>query len=107
MHPAVPALRRRRRLPRELQHAPRTRRRPGCPAPRAGLLPRLHRPHRPHPARPHAGLAMTTTAATFAAVAVTLHAAHQLGDHLVQTDNNANGKAAPGRTGWAHVLTHV
>ncbi|MGW4942958.1 DUF3307 domain-containing protein [Actinoplanes sp. NPDC004185] len=50
---------------------------------------------------------MTTTAATFAAIAVTLHAAHQLGDHILQTDTNANHKAAPGRTGWTHLTIHV
>jgi hypothetical protein len=50
---------------------------------------------------------MTTAAITFAAAAATLHAAHQLGDHIVQTDNNASNKAAPGRHGWHHVLTHV
>ena len=48
---------------------------------------------------------MTTTAVAFAAVAATLHAAHQLGDHIVQTDTDANGKATPG--GWRHLATHV
>jgi hypothetical protein len=50
---------------------------------------------------------MSTSALVFAAVSVTLHAAHQLGDHIIQTDTNANGKAAPGRDGWSHVLAHV
>ncbi|MBB2941824.1 hypothetical protein FB565_001528 [Actinoplanes lutulentus] len=50
---------------------------------------------------------MTTIAVTFAAVAVTLHAAHQLGDHIIQTDTDAGNKAAPGRHGWRHVLVHV
>jgi hypothetical protein len=48
-----------------------------------------------------------TTAATFAAVAVTLYAAHQIGDHIVQTDANANAKATPGRHGWRHLTVHV
>ena len=50
---------------------------------------------------------MTTTAVTFAAVAATLQAAHQLGDHIAQTDKDAANKAAPGRHGWRHILTHV
>jgi hypothetical protein len=50
---------------------------------------------------------VTTAAITFAAVATTLHAAHQIGDHLTQTDTMAAHKAAPGRRGWRHLLTHV
>ncbi|MEU4623095.1 DUF3307 domain-containing protein [Actinoplanes sp. NPDC023801] len=48
-----------------------------------------------------------TTALTFAVMAVTLHAAHQVGDHIIQTDDNAAGKVGPGRSGWQHVLMHV
>ena len=48
------------------------------------------------------------SAATFAAVAVTLYAAHQLADHVLgQTDRQANGKARPGWEGWRHNLAHV
>jgi hypothetical protein len=47
------------------------------------------------------------SAIVFAAVAVTLHAAHQFGDHIVQTDNNAGHKAGPGRLGWTHLLIHI
>lgn len=49
-----------------------------------------------------------TTAATFAAVGVTLYAAHQLADHVVgQTDQQAAGKAKPGWAGWRLNLAHV
>ncbi|MEU7908989.1 DUF3307 domain-containing protein [Actinoplanes sp. NPDC049118] len=34
-------------------------------------------------------------------------AAHQLADHIVQTDTDANAKIAPGWTGWRHLLIHV
>jgi hypothetical protein len=50
---------------------------------------------------------VTSTAVTFAAVAVTLHAAHQLGDHIFQTDGNATRKANSGRTGWIHLGVHI
>lgn len=47
-------------------------------------------------------------AATFAAVGVTLYAAHQLADHVLgQTDKQANGKAEPGWAGWRHIAGHV
>ncbi|GAA3271299.1 DUF3307 domain-containing protein [Dactylosporangium vinaceum] len=47
-------------------------------------------------------------AATFAAIAATLYAAHQLADHVLgQTDRQAAHKAAPGWTGWRHLLGHV
>lgn len=49
-----------------------------------------------------------TPAATFAAIAVTLHVAHQVADHVLgQTDWQANHKADPGPGGWAANLTHV
>lgn len=45
---------------------------------------------------------------TFAAVGVTLYAAHQLADHVLgQTDKQASGKALPGWAGWRHDLAHV
>jgi hypothetical protein len=47
-------------------------------------------------------------ATVFAAIAVTLYAAHQLADHVLgQTDKQATHKAAPGWHGWRHILTHV
>jgi hypothetical protein len=46
--------------------------------------------------------------AAFAAVAVTLYAAHQVADHVVgQTDKQACRKALPGWEGWRHNLGHV
>ena len=50
------------------------------------------------------------TAARFAAVYAALWAAHDLGDHVVQTDHQAAGKS--GREGWAgpmagHVGTYI
>ena len=48
-----------------------------------------------------------SAAITFAAAAATLHAAHQLGDHIFQTDGNDNHKAGPGRDAWRHLLAHV
>jgi hypothetical protein len=51
---------------------------------------------------------MTTTAATFAAIAATLYAAHQVADHVFgQTDHQAAHKAAPGLTGWRNLSAHV
>lgn len=48
------------------------------------------------------------TAATFAAVAVTLTAAHWVADHVLgQTDEQAQNKAKPGWEGWQHLLGHV
>ena len=44
-------------------------------------------------------------AARFAAVFATLHVAHQLGDHIVQTDDQAARKMAPG--GWGALARHV
>ncbi|MFC7532319.1 DUF3307 domain-containing protein [Actinoplanes sp. GCM10030250] len=37
----------------------------------------------------------------------TLVAAHQFADHIIQTDTDANTKAAPGWNGWRHLLSHV
>lgn len=49
-----------------------------------------------------------TAAVVFAAVAVTLTAAHQVADHVTgQTDRQAANKAAPGWYGWRHLLGHV
>jgi hypothetical protein len=50
---------------------------------------------------------MSTSALVFAVAASTLHAAHQLADHIVQTDADATAKAAPGWHGWRHLLAHV
>jgi hypothetical protein len=54
---------------------------------------------------------MNNTAAEFAAIAVTLYAAHQVADHWIQTDHQA---ATKGQTGWSgrvscalHVLTYT
>jgi hypothetical protein len=47
-------------------------------------------------------------AATFAAVAVTLYAGHQLADHVLgQTDRQAKHKMQPGWVGWSANLAHV
>lgn len=47
-------------------------------------------------------------AATFAAVAVTLYAGHQLADHVLgQTDRQAVNKMRPGWYGWLANLEHV
>lgn len=46
--------------------------------------------------------------ATFAAVAATLHAAHQVADHVFgQTDRQAAGKGHAGWAGWRHIVAHV
>src|SRR5437899_8741263 len=45
------------------------------------------------------------TALRFAAVYATLHAAHQLGDHIAQTDDQAARKTQPG--GWGAMSRHV
>lgn len=46
-------------------------------------------------------------AATFAVVLLVLYVGHQLGDHVAQTDRQAEGKAAPGRGGWAAMAGHL
>jgi hypothetical protein len=51
---------------------------------------------------------MSTSVLTFAAVAATLYAGHQLADHVFgQTDRQAAHKADHTRTGWACLLGHV
>jgi hypothetical protein len=50
---------------------------------------------------------MSDSAVVFAVAMATLVAAHQLADHIVQTDTDANAKAAPGLTGWRHLFIHV
>lgn len=50
---------------------------------------------------------MSTSALVFAVAMATLVAAHQVADHIVQTDTDANAKAAPGLNGWRHLLIHV
>lgn len=43
----------------------------------------------------------------FAAVFVTLFAAHQVGDHWLQTDDQAGCKGMPGRIGAGYCVRHV
>lgn len=50
---------------------------------------------------------MTDQAATFAAVFAALYAAHQVGDHWVQTDHDAQAKGGPGWAGRRACATHV
>lgn len=45
--------------------------------------------------------------ATFAAVAVTVYAAHQVGDYWVQTSDQAARKGLPGREGRLACAAHV
>ena len=44
---------------------------------------------------------------TFGAVAVTLYAAHHVGDYWVQTDDQAKHKGQAGEEGRGHCLIHV
>lgn len=44
---------------------------------------------------------------TFAAIAVTLYAAHHVGDYWMQTDRQAQCKGKPGREGRDACLAHV
>ena len=46
-------------------------------------------------------------AATFAVVLLVLYVGHQLGDHVAQTDRQAEGKAGPGRGGWTAMAGHL
>lgn len=46
-------------------------------------------------------------AARFAAVLGTLHATHDLANHVVQTDAQALGKAGPGVAGWRAMVGHI
>jgi hypothetical protein len=48
-----------------------------------------------------------SNAATFAAVAVTIYAAHQVGDYWVQTSEQAAKKGLPGWEGRAACAMHV
>ncbi|MFI7449517.1 DUF3307 domain-containing protein [Nonomuraea sp. NPDC049714] len=48
-----------------------------------------------------------TKLAVFAAVFCALYAAHQVGDHWVQTHRQACGKGAPGRAGRIWCARHV
>jgi len=50
---------------------------------------------------------MSTSAVVFAVSMATLVVAHQLADHIFQTDADAAAKANPGLHGWRHLLTHV
>jgi hypothetical protein len=50
---------------------------------------------------------MSATAGTFAATFVALYAAHEVGDHWIQTHHQACGKAAPGWTGRLLCARHV
>ncbi len=51
---------------------------------------------------------MSTAATTFAALAATLYAAHQIADHVLgQTDTQAALKATRSRRGWAALARHV
>ncbi|MFF5082503.1 DUF3307 domain-containing protein [Actinoplanes sp. NPDC000266] len=50
---------------------------------------------------------MSTSALVFAVSMATLIAAHQLADHIIQTDTDASTKAAPGWHGWRHLLVHI
>jgi hypothetical protein len=45
--------------------------------------------------------------AIFAAVFAALYAAHQVGDHLIQTDRAADGKDRPGWAGVCAMAAHV
>ncbi|MBO4205282.1 DUF3307 domain-containing protein [Micromonospora echinofusca] len=55
--------------------------------------------------------ASTDLVAAFAAVFIALYAAHQVGDHWIQTQHQATCKGAPGRRGRvacaAHVVTYT
>ncbi|MDI6098184.1 DUF3307 domain-containing protein [Actinoplanes sp. NEAU-A12] len=50
---------------------------------------------------------MSNSAVVFAVSIGTLVAAHQLADHIFQTDSEAGAKAAHGWHGWRHLLRHV
>jgi hypothetical protein len=50
---------------------------------------------------------MSNSAVIFAVSMATLVAAHQLADHIIQTDTSAGAKAEPGWYGWRHLLVHV
>ena len=48
-----------------------------------------------------------TTVITFTAMFVALYAAHEVGDHWVQTQHQAEHKHEAGRAGWYALLGHV
>jgi hypothetical protein len=50
---------------------------------------------------------MLTSAILFAVFLGVAICAHQVADHVFQTDNMAANKAKPGRTGWSYLLQHV
>jgi hypothetical protein len=50
---------------------------------------------------------MTSRAARFAAAFASLYAAHQVADHHVQSDRDAQAKGKPGREGQAACARHV
>lgn len=45
--------------------------------------------------------------ADFAAIAIALWVGHQVGDHWVQSDADAQGKGRPGQEGQLHCMAHV
>lgn len=45
--------------------------------------------------------------ADFAAIAIALWVGHQVGDHWVQSDVDAQGKGRPGQEGRLHCMAHV
>jgi hypothetical protein len=49
----------------------------------------------------------TSAVAAFAAVFAALYAAHQVADHWVQTQHQADGKGQPGPVGRAACVAHV
>ncbi|MFI5932883.1 DUF3307 domain-containing protein [Actinoplanes sp. NPDC051494] len=50
---------------------------------------------------------MPDAAVVFVVAMITLIAAHQLGDHVLQTDRQAARKADPGLEGWTSMALHV
>ncbi|MFI5491349.1 DUF3307 domain-containing protein [Actinoplanes sp. NPDC051859] len=50
---------------------------------------------------------MSNSALVFAVASATLVAAHQLADHIFQTDADAAAKTYVGWHGWRHLLIHV
>lgn len=50
---------------------------------------------------------MLTSAILFAVFIGVAICAHQVSDHIFQTDKMAANKAKPGRVGWSYLLQHV
>jgi uncharacterized protein DUF3307 len=48
-----------------------------------------------------------SAAITFATLAATAYAGHQLGDHVAQTDTMAGAKASRGRAGYLALARHI